>query len=121
MSLQIEYEFTLPKGYIDKDGNLHRQGIMRLANAHDEIAPLADPRVQRNQAYLIIILLSRVITKIEGVPDINPSIIEKLFTADLRYLQDFYNQINGNEEEDSPQDISLNGVRNGLGEFLATP
>ena len=56
--LQTEYAFTLPKGYIDKDGNLHRQGVMRLANAKDEIAPLQDPRVQRNQAYLVVILLS---------------------------------------------------------------
>jgi hypothetical protein len=62
--LQTEFEFTLPKGYIDRDGNLHRQGIMRLANAKDEIAPLEDPRVHRNQAYLVVILLARVITQL---------------------------------------------------------
>lgn len=94
--LQTEFEFTLPKGYVDNDGNLHKQGIMRLANAKDEIAPLQDPRVQRNNAYLVIILLSRVVTKLGEIRDINPTIIENLFSADLAYLQDFYRRINSN-------------------------
>ncbi len=96
MSLQTEFEFTLPNGFIDNEGNLHRGGIMRMASAKDEIMPLQDPRVQRNQAYLIIILLSRVITKLGDVRDINPGLIEKLFAGDLSYLQNFYNQVNGN-------------------------
>jgi hypothetical protein len=96
MTLQTEFEFTLPKGYIDGEGNLHRHGIMRLANAKDEILPLEDPRVRRNEAYLLVILLSRVITKFGDLRDINPGVIEKLFAADLGYLQDFYNRINGN-------------------------
>ncbi|HEX8174246.1 MAG TPA: hypothetical protein VF717_04300 [Pyrinomonadaceae bacterium] len=94
--LQTEYAFTLPKGFIDRDGNLHREGIMRLANAKDEIAPLQDPRVQRNKAYLVVILLSRVVTRLGEVADINPSIIENLFSADLAYLQDLYRRINSN-------------------------
>lgn len=94
--LQTEFEFTLPKGYIDKDGNLHRQGIMRLSSAKDEIAPLQDPRVQRNKAYLVVILLSRVITKLGDLKDVNPSVIENLFSADLAYLQDLYFRINSN-------------------------
>ncbi|MBN1181697.1 MAG: hypothetical protein JXB49_05365 [Bacteroidales bacterium] len=96
MTLQTEFEFTLPKGFIDKEGNLHRHGVMRLANAKDEILPMQDPRVQRNQAYLIIILLARVITKLGDVRDINPGTIENLFSSDLDYLQNFYNQINSN-------------------------
>ena len=94
--LQTEFEFTLPKGYIDKNGDLHKQGIMRLANAKDEIAPLQDPRVQHNSAYLVVILLSRVITKLGELKDINPVVIENLFSADLAYLQDFYRRINTN-------------------------
>ena len=94
--LQTEFEFTLPKGYIDKDGNLHRHGIMRLANAKDEIAPLEDPRVHRNQAYLVVILLARVITKLGELKDVNPGVIESLFSADLAYLQDLYRRINAN-------------------------
>lgn len=94
--LQTEYEFTLPKGYIDKDGNLHRTGIMRLANAKDEIAPLQDPRVQRNKAYLVVILLSRVVTKLGELSDINPGVVENLFSTDLAYLQDLYRRINSN-------------------------
>ncbi|MEP7305169.1 MAG: phage tail assembly protein [Acidobacteriota bacterium] len=96
MTLQTEYEFTLPKGYVDGDGNLHRQGVMRLANARDEILPLEDPRVRRNDAYLVVILLSRVITRLGDLREVNPGVIEKLFAADLAFLQGLYNRVNGN-------------------------
>src|ERR1043165_9408446 len=94
--LQTEFEFTLPKGYIDKDGSLQRQGIMRLANAKDEIAPLQDPRVQPNNGYLVAILLSRVVTKLGDLKDVNPGVIENLFSAYLSYVQDLYRRINSN-------------------------
>ena len=92
---QTEYEITLPKGYLDEEGTLHRQVIMRLATAADEILPLKDPRVEKNPAYLIIILLSRVITQVGSIKQVNPKIIEGLFAEDLNFLQNFYNQING--------------------------
>ena len=92
--IQTEYEFTLPIGYQDEEGTLHRDGVMRLATAADEILPLKDPRVQSNQAYLIVILLSRVITRLGGVQHINPKVIEGIYAADLAYLQEFYNQVN---------------------------
>jgi hypothetical protein len=92
--IQTEYEFTLPVGFQDQDGTLHREGTMRLATAADEILPLKDPRVQSNQAYLIVILLSRVITRLGSVSHINPNVIERLYAADLSYLQEFYNRIN---------------------------
>jgi hypothetical protein len=94
MTLQTEFEFTLPRGYVDKEGNLHKQGTMRLATAMDEISPQRDPRVNANQAYLAIILLARVVTKLGNLPDVNTGIIEKLFSADFAYLQDFYRRIN---------------------------
>lgn len=94
MSLQTEFEFTLPLGYVDPDGTLHRKGVMRLATAMDEIAPLRDMRVQGNQAYLVIVLLSRVITKLGTLASINTGVIEKMFAADLAYLQEFYRRIN---------------------------
>jgi hypothetical protein len=94
MGLQTEFEFTLPRGYVDREGNLHRQGVMRLATAMDEIAPQRDPRVGANQAYLAVILLARVVTKLGSLPDVNTSIIEKLFSADFAFLQDFYRRIN---------------------------
>jgi hypothetical protein len=95
-TLQTEYRFTLPRGYVDPDGNLHREGVMRLATGADEIAPLRDERVKRNPAYLLVILLSRVVTDLGGLEDINPKVIEGLFASDLAYLQDLYNEINGN-------------------------
>jgi hypothetical protein len=98
--LQTEFEFTLPKGYVDKDGSLHRTGLMRLANARDEIAPLQDPRVQRNEAYLAVILLSRVIVKLGEVREITPATVEGLFSADFAYLQDLYRRINANGHSD---------------------
>ena len=94
--LQTEFSFTLPMGYVDAEGNLHREGTMRLATAFDEIAPLKDPRVHSNSAYLLIILLARVITKLGNLERINPKTIEGLFAADLAYLQDLYRHINEN-------------------------
>jgi hypothetical protein len=93
---QTEYDFTLPFGFADDEGNLHRQGVMRMATAGDEILPLKDPRVQSNEAYLVVILLSRVVTRLGSVSQVTPKIIEGLFAADLAYLQEFYNGINRN-------------------------
>ena len=92
--LQTEFEFTLPLGYVDADGSVHKDGIMRLATAADEILPLRDPRVQNNPAYLVVILLSRVITRLGSLSQVTPQVIEGLFAADLAYLQDRYNAIN---------------------------
>ena len=94
MPIQHEFEFTLPRGYVDKDGKTHKKGAMRLATAMDEIAPLRDPRVKSNEAYLTIILLSRVITRLGDLPSITTRTIENLYAADLAYLQDFYRRIN---------------------------
>ncbi len=96
MTLQTEFAFTLPRGYVDENGNLHNQGTMRLATAMDEIVPLRDLRVKSNQAYLAVILLNRVITKLGSLADLNTGIIENLFSADFAYLQDFYRRINEN-------------------------
>jgi len=92
--LQTEFEFVLPKGYVDGEGTLHRNGIMCLATAADEIFPYKDVRVQNNPPYLTIIVLSRVIKKIGEITSINPKVIESLFATDLSYLQDFYQKIN---------------------------
>jgi hypothetical protein len=94
--MQTEFPFTLPRGFVDPEGNTHREGTMRLATAYDEIAPMKDPRVQANPGYLVIILLSRVVTKLGDLTNINPKVVEGLFSADLAYLQDFYQQINEN-------------------------
>jgi hypothetical protein len=91
---QTEFDFTLPCGYLDEDGNLQREGVMRRATAADEILPLKDPRVQKNPAYLVVILLSRVITRLGAVASINPKVIENLFATDLAYLQNLYNEVN---------------------------
>jgi hypothetical protein len=94
MTLQTQFEFTLPRGYVDSDGNVHNRGVMRLATAMDEIAPLRDVRVGANQAYLTVILLARVIVKLGSLPQVNTVVIENLFAADMAYLQAFYRQIN---------------------------
>ena len=94
--LQTEFPFRLPRGYVDGDGSLHQEGVMRLATAQDEVLPLKDPRVQANPGYLVIILLSRVVTRLGDLPDVNPRVVEGLFTADLAYLEDLYRTINEN-------------------------
>jgi hypothetical protein len=96
--IQTEFEFTLPKGYVDSDGNLHRKGVMRLSRAIDEITPMRDPRVRSNPAYATVIILARVITKLGGLEEITTTVIENLFASDLSYLQKFYRQINGLED-----------------------
>jgi len=94
MSLQTEFSFLLPKGYIDETGTVHQQGTMRMATAMDEIAPLRDPRVRNNEAYLVVILLSQVITSLGTITAVTPEVIEGMFAADIAYLQDFYRRIN---------------------------
>jgi hypothetical protein len=95
--LQTQFEFTLPCGFADDQGNLHRQGVMRRATALDEIEPLADARVRANEAYLVVLLLSRVITRLGTLPAETPAIIERLFSTDFAYLQDLYSRINEQE------------------------
>jgi hypothetical protein len=94
MSLQTQFPFTLPKGYVDGDGRLHRNGVMRLATARDEIEPLRDLRVQENDAYLTVVMLSRVITELGTIRSVTPNIVEGLFAVDLAFLQEFYGIIN---------------------------
>jgi len=98
MAFATEFQFVLPRGYVDENGNLHRHGTMRLATAADEILPMRDPRVQQNPGYLSIILLARVITKLGDLRAIDTKTIERLFTADLQYLQNFYREINEMEK-----------------------
>ena len=93
-ALRTEFSFVLPRGYVDRTGTLHRRGTMRLATAMDEIAPLRDLRVRGNQAYLAVILLSRVITRLGSLPMISTAVIENLYVADLAYLQALYRRIN---------------------------
>jgi hypothetical protein len=91
--LVTEFPFVLPRGYVDRDGNVHREGVMRLATARDEIAPLRDQRVQVNPAYLTVLLLSRV-TRLSGIESMSDVIIEGMFATDLAFLQDHYRRIN---------------------------
>src|SRR2546423_157442 len=102
MPFRTEFDFVLPRGYLDDTGSLHREGQMRLATAADEILPLRDPRVQGNPAYLVVILLSRVLTRLGGIDPITPKTIENLFATDLAYLQDLYNQLNSPAESRAP-------------------
>ncbi len=95
MAFQTEVQFTLPKGYMCSEGTLHKEGVMRLATAADEILPLKDPRVQQNPAYLTVILLSRVISKLGSLADVHPGVVEGLYASDLSYLQSVYQELNG--------------------------
>jgi hypothetical protein len=97
---RTEIEFTLPKGYLDETGILHRHGTMRLATAADEILPLRDPRIQQNPAYLAIVVLARVIVKLGSLAEVDTKVIEGLYASDLDHLQRLYEQFNSTEETD---------------------
>ncbi|WP_148572915.1 hypothetical protein [Nocardioides caldifontis] len=92
--LVTEFPFTLPRGYVDGAGEVHRDGVMRLATARDELVPLRDDRVRENPAYLTVVLLGRVVTRLGTVTDVHAGIIENLFAADLAFLQDLYRRVN---------------------------
>jgi hypothetical protein len=121
-ALRTEFEFELPRGYIDESGTLHRRGKMRLATARDELLPLRDMRVKENPAYLSVVLLGRVITELGTLGPANDQIVEKMFAADLAFLQDFYRQINAEGHTrasvvcphcEQPFDVELGGSRLG--------
>lgn len=118
MAFKTQYTFRLPRGFVDEDGNVHRDGVMRLATARDEILPLQDYRVQSNRAYLVIVLLSRVVSKLGDHNHITVDMIENLFSTDLAYLQEFYRKINeeGGDAQASrrvPQVRARDGHRHG--------
>ncbi|GHH79051.1 hypothetical protein GCM10018793_30790 [Streptomyces sulfonofaciens] len=92
--LRTEFDFELPRGYVDEDGVLHRSGTMRLATARDELRPQIDLRVKENPAYLSVVLLSQVITRLGGVTDVHAGVVERMYATDIAFLQDFYRRIN---------------------------
>ena len=92
--LRTEFPFELPRGYVDGSGNVHRSGIMRLATGRDELVPLRDDRVRENPAYLSVVLLARVVTRLGTIEDIHAGIIENMFATDVAFLQDLYRRVN---------------------------
>src|SRR5215475_14437741 len=96
--MQTEIEFTLPRGYVDAAGAVHRAGAMRLATARDEIEPLRDAEERAHGAYLTVLLLARTVLRIGSVTDITPAVIENLYAADFDHLQRLYERINSDGE-----------------------
>lgn len=92
--LRTEFDFELPRGYVDASGTVHRRGVMRLSTARDELIPLRDVRVRENPPFLSVVLLGRVITRLGTLPEVNDGIVENMFASDIAFLQDFYQQVN---------------------------
>ncbi|TWV58266.1 hypothetical protein FRZ03_00810 [Streptomyces misionensis] len=92
--LRTEFEFELPRGYVDEAGTLHRSGSMRLATARDELRPQIDLRVKENPAYLSVVLLSQVITRLGTITDVHAGVVERMYATDVAFLQDFYRRVN---------------------------
>lgn len=120
--LQTEFAFELPRGYVDDSGMVHRDGVMRLATARDELIPLQDRRVRENPAYLSVVLLGLVITRLGTVEHVHDGVVEKMFASDLAFLQDFYRQINAEGHTragvtcphcEQPFEVELGGSRLG--------
>ncbi|AXG77566.1 hypothetical protein [Streptomyces paludis] len=120
--LRTEFAFELPRGYVDNNGTVHREGVMRLATARDELVPLRDLRVQENPAYLSVVLLGRVITRLGTVEHMHDGVVENMFASDLAFLQDFYRQVNAEGHTragvscphcEQPFEVELGGSRLG--------
>ncbi|MCM2422385.1 MULTISPECIES: hypothetical protein [unclassified Streptomyces] len=120
--LRTEFAFELPRGYVDDMGTVHREGVMRLATARDELIPLRDMRVQENPAYLSVVLLGRVITQLGTVAHMHDGVVENMFASDLAFLQDFYRQVNAEGHTragvscphcEQPFEVELGGSRLG--------
>ncbi|MET8111312.1 hypothetical protein [Streptomyces prasinus] len=120
--LRTEFPFELPRGYVDDSGTVHRHGVMRLATARDELIPLRDVRVQENPAYLSVVLLGRVITRLGTLPMVHDGVVENMFASDLAFLQDFYRQVNAEGHTragvtcphcEQPFEVELGGSRLG--------
>ncbi|MGW2326528.1 hypothetical protein ACWC5C_12260 [Streptomyces sp. NPDC001700] len=120
--LRTEFDFELPRGYVDESGTVHRTGTMRLATARDELIPLRDVRVQENPAYLSVVLLGRVITRLGGLTSVHDGVVENMFASDLAFLQDFYRQVNAEGHTragvtcphcEQPFEVELGGSRLG--------
>ncbi|MEU6224453.1 hypothetical protein [Streptomyces sp. NPDC047042] len=92
--LRTEFEFELPRGYVDEAGTVHRHGVMRLATARDELRPQIDLRVKENPAYLSVVLLSQVITRLGTISDVHAGVVERMYATDVAFLQDFYRRVN---------------------------
>jgi len=124
-ALQVEVDFVLPIGYRDADGVVHRDGRMRLATARDELAPLVDPRVARNRAYLVVLLLARVVTRLGSLPAVTPEVIEGLYASDFGHLQSIYRRLNLDPLAPPPAcpscGAAIPGEVIGLGGASATP
>jgi hypothetical protein len=124
-ALQGEVDFVLPHGFVDPAGSVHREGRMRLATARDELAPLIDPRVARNRAYLVVLLLSRVVTQLGTVPAVSPEVIEGLYASDFGYLQRLYRRLNMDPTAGPPTcpncGTAVPAEVAGLGGAVATP
>ena len=101
--LRTEYPFVLPRGYVDENGVAHREGVMRLATARDELVPQTDARVRQNPAYLTVLLLERTVTKLGRLSAVDTFVIENLFASDLAFLQDLYRRIN----QDGRTDVAV--------------
>ncbi|MBT3155534.1 hypothetical protein HTV45_32640 [Streptomyces sp. CHD11] len=121
-ALRTEFPFELPRGYVDDSGTVHRHGVMRLATARDELIPLRDVRVQENPAYLSVVLLGRVITRLGTLPMVHDGVVENMFASDLAFLQDFYRQVNAEGHTragvtcphcEQPFEVELGGSRLG--------
>ncbi|GAA3988999.1 hypothetical protein GCM10022247_04380 [Allokutzneria multivorans] len=109
-ALRTEYPFTLPRGYVDDAGTTHREGVMRLATARDELTPQTDPRVRQNPAYLTVLLLERTVTKLGSLSAVDTFVVESLFASDLAFLQDLYRRIN--QEGHTEATVSCPGCGN---------
>ena len=85
--VKTEYTFELPKGYVDKDGTLHREVVLREITGADQEAML-NPSLRNNPAKMLTALLARVIIRIGTLEKkkIDTSVTAGMFKSDRDFL-----------------------------------
>lgn len=88
-----DFPFTLPSGYRDRDGNLHRDGVMRRQIIVDQMMPLKDHRVPPTPEEVFVYRLSCSMVQLGSLQTVTSDMIEAMSPEDRNYLRDLYDRI----------------------------
>ena len=81
--------FTLPRGYKDKSGAIHKEGVLRIPNGFDR--EIVIPLFKKNSATATTMLLTRIMSFNDGAVII-PDLVANMSLRDREYLEKLVNE-----------------------------